>query len=161
MITCLLLLFVLGYYTIVAGECLHDTPGEQFPLPVVLHPDHEGHGLVLVPVPVSYSSGHVEADPALGAAVLHHGVEHDLGGGADARVAELEPEHRDPQLGVPAPAELVKTKLGSIHLDLGARPIGREADFIEENVHLWILRTLQKQPIFASGVTYRLSSQDG
>ena len=146
--------------TIIAGDSLHDTPGEQLPLPVVLHLDHQGHGPVLVPVPVSHRPSHVEADPSLRCAVLHHGVEHDLGGGADARVAELEPEHGDPQLGLPAPAELVKTELGSVHLDLGARPVGREADFIKENVDLWILRTLQKQPLFASDVTYK-SSQDG
>ena len=88
--------------TFVARECLHEWPSEQLPLPVVLHPDHEGHGPVWVLVPVRHRPRHVEADPALAFTVLHDRVEHDLGGGADARVTELEPEHGEAQLGLPA-----------------------------------------------------------
>ena len=153
-------IFLLWIITIVASEGLHDTPGEQFPLSVVLHSDHESHGPVLVLEPVRHRPGHVEADPSLGGSVLHHGVQHHLGGGADAGVAKLEPEHRDPQLALPAAAELVEAELSSVDLDLGTRSVSRESDFIEEDVNLWILGTLQEQSLFPSDVTCRFSSQD-
>ena len=146
--------------TIVASEGLHDTTGEQLPLPVVLYLDHEGHGPVLVLEPVSHRPGHVKADPSLGDSVLHHRVQHHLGGGADAGVAELQPEHRDPQLALPAQAELVQAELGGVHLDLGARSVARESDFIEEDVNFWILGTLQQKSLFSSDVTCRMTSQD-
>ena len=145
-------------FTIVASEGLHDTSGEKLPLPVVLYLDHESHGLVLVLEPVSHGPGHVKADPSLGGSVLHHRVQHHLGGGDEAGVAELEPEHRDPQLALSAQAKLVEAELGGVHLDLGARSVVRESDFIEEDVNFWILGTLQQKFILSSDVTCRITS---
>ena len=61
--------------TIEGGE---DGLGADLPLPVILHPDHERHGAVLVAVPVRHRARHVQADPARHRAVLHHRVQHHL-----------------------------------------------------------------------------------
>ena len=85
---------------------------------------------------------------------------HNLGGGADAEVAELEPEHCYPQLAFPATGKLVEAKLSSIHLDLITQSVWRESDFKEEILNLGILRTLQEQSLFTSKVTCRFTSQN-
>ena len=68
----------LNSLTIVTIECLYETIGVDLPLPVVLHLDHERHGSVLVRVPVTHSSSHVQADPPRFGTISNNGIQHYL-----------------------------------------------------------------------------------